>query len=549
MYTEDDLYHRVPGSVNRSVGSDASIDLQEDFRGRVFRDPQHLAEGLLQTHPDYDDNVRHWLKYINLYESKDIYRFLHKHFRESSDVWVKRVERGYNFNYVRNTVDLYNAFLFHSPVIRKVPQEFEEYYTDVDNRGTKWEQFVQKVNIYASVEGHCGVLVDLPALPEEYHGKTLTEADRKALNLKPIISIIHAHQIFDWELNKDNTFKWVKIHIDRPIERESFMDKPDSSVKFFQVWTQNDWTEYKYYVRSEVDGQGVVTETQQAEEIARGEHGLGRVPLIIARCQETVDHPFFGLSMVKDIADINIAIINMASLMDEEVYERCLNVLCMQGTDDDRKAQLSYHNVLEYPEGTDKPFYLTPGESPIQNILKLISVARDEILRLGKVNISTGLSDVRSASSGIAHAYQFLETNHSLANSALNMQQVELELHKLMSLVWGLGEFNGAIEYPKDFGVEDTLLAFQTLALAKQNLTSETAKKELEKRTIRTIFSSETSDVIAKMESEIEAYEEEEDHAADLLEPEHYSPEERIPTPEEEFNRGDGNQVQPEQGD
>jgi len=508
VWNEDEA-QRVAGgftaAVTGAVGSNASIDLKNDLGRDVPQNVEvddaaalELAKALKQVHPDYARNEAKWRKYLNLYMSNDIYSFIHRHLREVDIKYEQRVERGYYFNYVKSVVDLFTAFLFHHPIDRNVGEQHSEFfktvYKDADLSGTLWNVFMQRVCTFAQVEGHVGILVDAPQAPE---GGFASEAERQESGARPFLSLIHSLQIRDWEVDQHGNFTWVKLEIFRPMERE-WNQPSDARDRNFVIWTKTEWQEYVLHTNN-TDS----TQEDTAELVGQGNHKLKRVPLVIVKTEDHPLHPWFGLSSVKDIGDINIAILNWSSLLDEEIFERCLNILAMERGEGDAPLELSHANILEYDSNTQKPDYLTPGQTPIEMIIKAITVLRDEIRRLAKVSIGGGVADIRQASSGIAKAFAFLETNQSLSAKSLSMEQAETEVHRLM-LEWENQTFEGNIEYPREFGVEDQLTLFQEMDMARSSLTSETAIKEKEKSLVRKLHADKPQDLREQMEREID---------------------------------------------
>ncbi len=504
VWNEDEA-QRLSGfgsSVTQAVGSDASVDLTNVQRmtGVLSSDPVSVeevdaAKALLIEHPDYVANAPKWKKYLDLYNSEDVFRFIFRHLRETDSKWQQRVERGYFFNYVESVVELFTAFLFHHPIDRHagaLAEDFEDIYKDADRSGTLWNTFFQEACSFAQVEGHVGVLVDLPKADS-----IDSEEERKERGIRPFLTLVHSIQIKDWEVDEFGNFIWVKIEVFRPQERD--WKKPMSlTTRHFQIWTKTSWEEWTLTKENE----GSLGELARMTD--SGDHNLDMVPLCIVKMQKAL-HPWFGKSAVKDIADINIGILNWSSLGDEEIYERCLNVLAMEAGDDGRPIELGEGNILEFAEGTqNKPYYLEPGATPLERIQAWIDHAKNEIRRLAKINLSAGLGDVRQASSGIAKAFSFVETNQSLAAKALNMEQAEIKVHKLIARY--LGEtFNGLVEYPREFGVEDLLTLYQELQAARSSLTSPTAIKLAEKKAVRKVFARESMELRDTIEEEIDA--------------------------------------------
>ncbi|MEM3040412.1 MAG: hypothetical protein QXG97_00110 [Nitrososphaerota archaeon] len=454
------------------------------------------AESLKRTHPDYDANVAKWEKYLDFYEANDIYKYLHRHLRETPEMFEQRLARGYYYNYVASVVDLFVCYLFNSPIARNVGSlsgsvDLARFYADANKAGLTYEQLVRTVAVFAQICGHCGVLIDLPKAPE---GGYISEADRLAADHRPYATIIQAPQIKDWEVDQFNKFEWVKIEVSRPSGR-TWKDAIDTSVRTFLIWSRTDWEEYEVRVRDGVE---------ESRLVDSGENPLGEVPIVIICNERNPRHPWFGLSAVRDIVDINKAILNWSSLIDEEVFERCLNILCMERDEGDAASTLSHHNVLEYAPGASAPFYLTPGSSPLDLIGAQIDRAKDEIYRLAKVGGSTGLLGVREATSGIAYAYEFNETNQALVQKAACLAAGENEIHRIFAK-WLGKEWDGLIEYPSEFGVEDFLLELKILLTARTTLTSPSAVRRIEKRLIDKMFSHDTDEFRQQAKREIDA--------------------------------------------
>ena len=451
----------------------------------------HLRDALLYEHPDVQAEEQKWKKYEDFYENVNIYQYIFRHLRESDQMFRQRVQRGYFYNYVASIVDLYISYIFHAPILRKVdPTEakfFEEIYADADLAGTSYVSFFKTAATFAQITGHCGIIVDCPRAPDEGYE---SEADRIAANHRPYLTIVHARQIKDWGLDKHGNFNWVKIEVDIGDANRDFTHKVDQETRHFVIWYRDTWEMWR------------VTQHEAVKE-DEGYHGLGIVPLVIVRNEKMIRHKWFGLSAVRDITDINAAILNWSSLGDEEVYERCLNILAMERGEGDAATELSHHNVLEYDPGAHPPQYLVPGPSPLELIGKWIDRAKEEIYRLAKMGGSVGQKSMHHATSGIAYAFEFNETNQALVTKSMNLQQAEVQVHQLLA-AWMGKTFLGVIEYPVEFGVQDFLLEFQKLAEARASLTSETAVREIEEKLCCQLFALNSAELREKVRQEIE---------------------------------------------
>lgn len=478
-------------------GSNAFIDAQHDSVVSIIAGESELTDrdALLYVHQDYDSNKAKWVKYSNCYEAEDIYQYIFKHARESNDIWQRRVQRGYYYNYVASVVDLFVSYLFHSPIERKFESlspnpDLQALKENADLHGNTFDLFIQMVSAFGQIHGHCGVLVDMPRLPP---GGLASEEERKLLNHRPYLTILQADQFRDWELDEHNQFEWVKLKIKRPQNR-TWRNPVDTGLANYLIWTKTHWEEWQ------------ISEDRADEDpklVGEGEHPLKRVPIVIAKNEKCLSHAWMGLSAVRDIADINIAILNWASLGDEEIYERCLNILAIERSEQDVPIDLSHNNALEFEPGATPPFYLSPGTSPLELISKWISHGKDEIYRLAKMGGTSGIKGQQSSLSGIAYAYEFNETNQSLARKAESLEQAETEIWRLVAS-WMGKEWDGKITYPKEFGVEDFLTEFQILSEARTNFTAPTAIKEIEKRIANKMFAREKQELRDKILQEID---------------------------------------------
>lgn len=487
-----------PTSPDFSIGANASLDYTNDTTTRAKAESTSVADSLSYTNPDYDANIYQWNKYIDCYSAIDIYKYIFKHIREHDDSWRQRLKRGYYYNYVASIVDLYVAYLFEGAVTRREPRELQEdvqaLYKDATRTGMKYDLFMQMAATFAIAAGHTGILVDMPS-----GGGVMTVEEVKRNKIRPYLSLVQAQQILDWELDDKGQFEWVKIEIPTQQNR-TWKKQVDSDTRTFVIWTKYDWEKWQVYLENGENGKQV----QKARQIDGGEHPCGEVPLVILKNKNSLLHSWFGESAVRDICDINIAILNWCSFADEEIANRCLNILTMQESGDDSPIELSHYNILTYAEGAERPQYLAPSDTVLKLIGDQIKDARSEIYRLARLSGSTGLLGVREATSGVAYAFEFNETNQSLSAKAQYVEQAELDIHRLYAKWLGKDSQDMSIVYPREFGVDDFLIELQILTEARATLTSEKAIRELEKRVTSKMFSRESQKLRDEIAKEIE---------------------------------------------
>jgi hypothetical protein len=471
--------------------SNPALDLIKDEDISVTTgESMPTKDALLYEHPDSIANCLKWEKYLDCYNSKDMYRYLKKHLRENTVMFEQRLARGYFFNYTASIVDLFVAYVYHAPVTRNLPENdfIKQVLDNCDLKGSKYTTFIQKAATLAQIFGHSLVMVDAPQAPE---GGYANEAQRQEAQHRPFLTLVRADQVKDWELDEHGNFEWVKIEIFPPQNR-SWDQKVDEEVRTFLIWNKQEWK--KYQVKND-----------EVTPLGNGKHPLGAVPLVRVYNEPDLDHSWFGISAVRDIADINLAIYNWSSMGDEEIFERCLNIIAMEKDGSNTPVEISQHNVLEYESGTNAPTYLTPGETPLKVIREWIENGKNEIYRIAKMGGATGVKNQKESTSGIAYAFEFNETNQTLGKKAESLEQAESEIFKLI-FKW-INEVNPefSIIYPKEFGVDDFLMELQILMQARVNFTSETGVKELEKKILAKLFAKDSSELRAKIAKEVDA--------------------------------------------
>jgi hypothetical protein len=460
------------------------------------------AAALEYTHPDYDANVKKWEKYIDLYCAHEIYNYIYKHPRETTESWEARVGRAYLYNYASSVVDLFVSYLFSVNIVREetsdenMKSEIQTVLSDADMKGTTYDVFIRTAATFAQVMGWVGVLVDAPSIDTD---NLLSERDRKDKGIRPFLKMILPMHLLDWAIDDFGKFLWVKIEVPVFEESRTFKEKVDGAERRFLIWNRDGWELW-----SVIRVEGMDPIVKKIREGVSPTDIKGTVPFTILRNAPKCNHDWMGESALRDIADINIALMNWSSLGDEEIANRCLNILTMEKDNTNQVgALLSHANILEYATGAKPPAYLTPGSTPLDLIGQWIDRARDEIYRIAKVGGSTGLLGVREATSGIAYAYEFNETNQSLTAKASYMEMGETEVFRLVCR-WLGGEYTGTVSYSRDFGVDDFLLELDTIMRARSALTAPTAIKQMEKNLCNKLFARRPLDFRKKIEQEID---------------------------------------------
>jgi hypothetical protein len=257
----------------------------------------------------------------------------------------------------------------------------------------------------------------------------------------------------------------------------------------YRTWTRDEWRIH------DVEG-------NQVTFVDSGKNPLGEVPVVVVYNRPSSRYGFLGQSLLYDIARLNIAILNLDSLIDESVYQSVLNILVIGRQPDEREELVTGpNNVLEYA-GDRPPYFLSPSTAPIAFMEDRIQRFREEIYRLAKLGGGLGL-EPRSAPSGVALAFEFNETNAVLAERADELENAEQGVHRLW-YKWLDADFRGLIDYPDDFAVQSFQEELQLVTAGKQAIRSPLFRKELEKRAARRLLRNAAPDLIDEIGREVD---------------------------------------------
>lgn len=456
------------------------------------------AQILAQRHHLYEQFAPAWTFYEDSFAGGDQYRtggYLHKFTKEDEKDYEGRVERAVFTNYIRRQVELVNAFIFKDPIIRTAGDgDFEEFLRDADRRGSSFDQVMsEQVGKLGEVQGHTVVVVDMP----RESTVARTRADDRNMGIRPYLTVYTPLDVVDWSMDGLGRYRWLRVQEDAPDEADPFALRLECK-KRYRTWTTDEW-----FLHSE---DGVL--------LATGVHGLGEVPAVFAPVKEHFKYTEIGESLVSDTAPLNRRIFNYESLLDEFLYKQCFNILAVpvdeKMTAEQRKAIASKVGTtkgMTYPAVGSPPSYVSPPVDPARAIMENIAKAERSLIDLAK------LQDRRSTSaekSGIAHKYEFHESNSAFAKIAANMEDAERKIIRLF-YQWQKKPGGGdvqvpvTVEYPRDFNLKTVGEEIEEALSALQVNIGPTFEAELKKRIAAGMLPSVDADVWKQIEEEIES--------------------------------------------
>lgn len=376
--------------------------------------------------------------------------------------------------------------------------ELTEFWKDVDMRGNSIDQYSLFLYICTQVWGFVDVFVDMNQSPDDFEIET--EADRQELGLRPYIFAIFPQDLLNWEVGSDGKFNWIRWREEIVGSIGPWEKRPDK--KSYRYYT---WTREEFWVH-EVHPQGQGAANPEVEEVASGENPLGEIPIVRFFNKKHMIEPIMGISAVKDISKINVQILNICSLLDEEMYSKMFNILVMnEGSQRKSTLEIGNNNTLFWEGEGTPPFYLAPTAEPAQYMMELIRMCIQEIYRIAKLGGDTG---VQEAQSGIAYTWEFNQTNRMLADKADAMERGEMEVHRLWAMWMGL-EWKGVVDYPDNFNVEKFEDEVKRVVDVKAAIRSPEFKRIMEKRLASRAMSKSSNIERARVFAEIDVMNEE----------------------------------------
>ncbi|MCC6649091.1 MAG: hypothetical protein IT374_26420 [Polyangiaceae bacterium] len=424
--------------------------------------------------------------------------------RETPKKFDGRKQVAHYPGYVRTLTDLKLSFLLRKPFDRAGDDAWADWYDDTDGAGTTWRELLPSIVLRAAVLGWCPCLVDAPRGPSG--GGTISTAQARAAGIaSPRLIPLFPANIVDWQLGTDGQLDWVKIRTDSH-ERDSWRDEL-TPVETYTVWTRTVWSRWTVRTR---DGNASASEDE-----AGVPHSWGRVPLAILRHSPSPDDALRGIPMHADVAILARRLFNLLSERDESLRGQVFALLTQaqdfKGSVPDptraaagTTAPIGTTNVIEYHHEWPAPAFIAPPASVIATYNDVITATVTELYRLARAEFSRG---VASATSGVARAYEFAQTNRAIHDFALQVSRWWEDVLDLTGITLGLGDTvrDGArITPPESFDVEDLQGEIDQATAALALSLGVTAETEIKRRLVGRLLSNLDDETRGEIDEDLE---------------------------------------------
>ena len=423
----------------------------------------------LDTHKDYKETIMNWEYYIRSYNGGYDYtlgQYLNRYNLELDNEFNQRLGNTPCDNHCKNIIQIYSSFLFRAKARRDFGSMAEEsslesFLKDADLEGNSFNNVMKQAQNYASIYGHCFLILDKPSI------QARTKAEELNQDIRPYISIVTPENVLDWNFKREVNGKY---YLDYLKVREE-VDK-DGGI-YMRMW---------YPDRIETLYQ---KDNEEPSIIDTADNLIGKIPAVILYNSKSHKRGI-GQSDLTDIADLQKAIYNEYSEIEQLI--RLTNHPSLVKTPS-VNASAGAGAVIEMPEEIDsnlKPYLLQPSG---QNLNAIMESIRHKVEAINRIAHTGAIRTTKTqVSSGIALQTEFELLNARLSEKADNLEIAEEQIFRLYATFQNT-TFDGEINYPDSFNIRDYATDLQFFSMAKaMNIESPTFNKEVDKEIVRAVI-------------------------------------------------------------
>jgi hypothetical protein len=408
----------------------------------------------------YQNYFDTWKYYLESYTGGEEYRsagHLVRYQLENEREYNARLEQTPLDNHCNSVISVYNSFLFREQPVREFGQiegsrEVKEFLKDADYDGRSLTAFMKDVATWASVFGHCYVMVTKANI-----GAT-TRAEEQAQGVRPYVSYLTPLVVLDWEYTRSPVGRYELTYF-------KYLEDVNGQINTVKEWRQDSIT------TTVVD-----TENNHVIEITEEPNQLGKIPAVCVYNQKGIARGI-GVSDIADISDLQKFIYNgtseiMQSIQMDTHPSLVATTECNVGTGSGA--------LIHMPENMDpglKPYLLEFTGAGVDKILSAIKQKEDAINNIA--NTGAVRATESRTMSGVAMEVEFQLLNAKLAEKADNLELAEEQIWRLFSEYLGVA-WQGSIDYPGSFNIRDTGSEIQQLQNAKLAATNPIVLEEID---------------------------------------------------------------------
>ena len=429
----------------------------------------YTKDSITEIHKDYSETVGNWEYFIRSYNGGFDYtsgNYLNRYNLELDSEFNQRLANTPCDNHCKNIIQIYSSFLFRVRPSRDFADMQDEpsldsFLKDADLEGNNLNSVIRQAQNYASIYGHCFMILDKPNIT------TSTKADELDQDIRPYVSILTPENVFDWNYTRQANGKYELdyLKVREEVDRDG--------GQYFRLWFP-DRIDTVYLPKN-----------SEPRLIDSAPNTIGKIPAVILYNAKSHKRGI-GHSDLTDIADLQKSIYNEYSEMEQLI--RLTNHPSLVKTPS-VNASAGAGAVIEMPDELEpnlKPYLLQPSGQNLQSIMDSIKHKVDAINRIAHTGAVR--STKSGISSGVALQTEFELLNARLSEKADNLQLAEEQLFNLYALFQNT-TFDGEINYPDSFNIRDYAADLMYFQQAKAlNIGSPTFNKEVDKEIARTVI-------------------------------------------------------------
>ena len=425
-------------------------------------------DSITELHIDYQETVTNWQYYIRSYNGGYDYmvgQYLNRYNLELDNEFNQRLANTPCDNHCKNIIQIYSSFLFRVRPSRDFGSmqdeaSLESFLRDADLEGNNLNSVIKQAQNYASIYGHCFMILDKPNV------NTNTQAEELDQDIRPYLSIVTPENVLDWNFERQPNGKYELnyLKIREEVDREN--------GTYMRVWYP-DRIDTLY-----------MPEREEPRIIDTVDNQIGKIPAVILYNSKSHKRGI-GQSDLTDIADLQKSIYNEYSEMEQLI--RLTNHPSLVKTPS-VNASAGAGAVIEMPDEMEpnlKPYLLQPSGSNLTSIMDSIENKVNSINRIAHIGaVRTTKTNI---SSGVALQTEFELLNARLSEKADNLEIAEEQLFRLYSMFQDT-PFDGEINYPDSFNIRDYASDLMYFQQAKAlDIGSPTFAKEVDKEIARAV--------------------------------------------------------------
>jgi hypothetical protein len=406
---------------------------------------------VLSANEQYNTLQPQWKYLLESYLGGEDYRragHLTRYQLETPQEYTARLRATPLENHCASVVSVYNSFLFREHPDRDYGSieglpELQDFLYDADLDGRSLDAFMKDVSTWASVFGHCWILMVKPNIG------AVTRADEVAQGVRPYVSLLTPMVVLDWSWQRSPSGRYE-------LDYFKYLEEANGDIRVVKEWRLDTIT------TSIID-----VKENTLNEVTVEPNGLGKIPAIIAYNGRSVIRGI-GVSDINDIADAQRFIYNATS---EAMQSIQLDSHPSLVKTPETQAGVGAGAIIHMPDNLDpalKPYVLDFAGANIQNIYQSIEHTIEAIDKMANTG-AVRATESRTLS-GVAMETEFQLLNARLSEKADNLELAEEQMWKLWCEYMGYS-WDGEVEYPGSFNIRDNGKEIEQLKMAKDTAT------------------------------------------------------------------------------